>query len=272
MNKLEYFDKQKKLHFAIVIYNKRCEDSPSFIYAINHLNKLNLIVVDNSTIQTDNKDYCNERKISYISMNGNKGLAKAYNVVLEAIQGYTGYIIWADDDTLFPENFIAMVLDKIDENPKYNGVFLPIVNAGKCIFSPTVFTNNKIPKRVKNLSELENKRLSGINSGMIVNMDVYNHYYRYDERFFLDFIDHEFCLFCHLNNIPVVVLKNIKIDQNSFFESETDFNKIMKRRKFFRKDLLLYCSKNRISTVLAYKTVFNGDMATIFKTILPFKK
>lgn len=264
----QYFlDKKKNLFFVIVIYNKECKDSLSFNSIKNFLDYFNLIVVDNSTVHTKNEQYCFENKITYISMKGNMGLAKAYNAALNMLNECTGYVIWADDDTIFPNYFFLALEKLISCNGQMRNIYLPLVLTGNNIYSPTIIDRFKMPRRIKSLNELEKQQLTGINSGMIVNLDIYKNFYRYDERFFLDFIDHDFCCYCRNNSISIIFLRDIVIEQNSFFSSESSLKRLLMRRKIFRKDFLLYCSKNNINILITYKKLLNGELMTLFKGI-----
>ena len=69
-------------YVSIVVYNKECKDSLTCKQLENiKCDNIRIIVVDNSTINNDNRLYCKTRNWEYISMHGNKGLSCAYNRV-----------------------------------------------------------------------------------------------------------------------------------------------------------------------------------------------
>lgn len=75
-----------KIAAVVVVYNKNVSESITCdrLLKLNR-NEVTLVIVDNSEKETTNDEYCRSRNIDYISMNGNKGLSKAYRV-LEAIE------------------------------------------------------------------------------------------------------------------------------------------------------------------------------------------
>ena len=245
------------IYFVVVIYNKECSESPSINYAVNKQPELNLIVVDNSTIKTNNKLFCDEKNISYICMNGNAGLSKAYNAALDCIGQKDGFVIWADDDTEFPVNYLNDMLESIIKN--HYTIALPLVLTGKDVYSPIKIGQDGIPKRIKGIDDLEGK-ITGINSGMMVNLNFYIKF-RYDENMFLDFIDHDVCVSCEKNGGTVGFVKHVVLKQNSFFSSRIHLKSMVKRRKIYRNDFRIFCKKHDISRFIAEKKIIHGEIA-----------
>ena len=102
-----------KFYAVVVMYNSIITQSRSCIN-IQKINNhdITMIIVDNSTIENDNKSLSLERNWMYISMNGNAGLSKAYNKVLDNISDNDGVIIWFDDDTdVTQEYFDKLVME-----------------------------------------------------------------------------------------------------------------------------------------------------------------
>lgn len=73
-----------KIAAVVVVYNKNVSESITCdrLLKLNR-NEVTLVIVDNSEKETTNDEYCRSRNIDYISMNGNKGLSKAYNRAVE---------------------------------------------------------------------------------------------------------------------------------------------------------------------------------------------
>lgn len=245
------------IYFVVVIYNKECSESPSISFAVKKQQELNIIVVDNSTIESNNRLFCEENSITYIPMNGNAGLSKAYNAALDCIGRKDGFVIWADDDTEFPDNYVNEMIEFININ-KYT-IALPLVLAGKEIYSPITIDCDGVPKRIKNLDEL-GKSITGINSGMMVSLDFYENY-RYDENMFLDFIDHDVCVSCQQNGGTVGFVKCVVLMQNSFFSSRIHLRSMANRRKIYRHDFRFFCKKHDISRIIAEKKLIHGEIA-----------
>lgn len=254
---------EKKIYFVVVIYNKDCHDSPSVCYAINHKELYETIVVDNSTLDNDNKLFCEKNNIKYISMNGNAGLSKAYNCVLSGIKDDQGYVVWADDDTLFPDNYVEDMVSEMNE--KGYDIGLPLVLANEAVYSPVSVDKYGLPKRIKDVNEL-GKEISGINSGMMVNIMLYRKY-KYDEKMFLDFIDHDICKTCNASGGSVGFIPHVVIHQNSFFSSRLHIKSLKNRRQIYKKDFSIYCKKHGIDCRIAKKKLVHGDIALAARII-----
>ena len=82
----------------IVVYNKTIEGSITCesLKKISNIN-VEIVIVDNSETDFHNDDLCKRLGYTYISMNGNKGLSKAYNVAIDSTQ--SDIIVLFDDDT-----------------------------------------------------------------------------------------------------------------------------------------------------------------------------
>ena len=122
-----------KYYGILVVYNMDVSESVSYQF-INRHKEINLIVVDNS-----DHDFKNNKKVesdgnTYLSMNGNQGLSRAYNTALDWIQKYNpemdGYVILLDDDTSLNEEYLNEV-KKVSCD-----IAVPVVKAKNIIISP----------------------------------------------------------------------------------------------------------------------------------------
>ena len=76
---------------VIVIYNTYAGDSVSVISMIEQ--NARPIIIDNSTSDYNNQNYCEKNGLTYVSMNGNAGLSKAYNRAVSIINDDVDYIL-----------------------------------------------------------------------------------------------------------------------------------------------------------------------------------
>lgn len=255
------------LFFVVVIYNKRCEESITCKYLIDKKSlAINVIVIDNSTSNLNNKDYCEKNGWKYISMNGNAGLSKAYNRALEELNNTNGYVVWADDDSAFDDRYIYEVLNYINSFDNEYKVFAPLVYAGKKIYSPDRIGKDGFIERINNLNEVDEKRISAINSGLVVDLSVYKNY-RYDSKMFLDYIDHDFCLYCLKNKIRIKLVEKAIIRQNSFFEGKPTKEQRKKRDSIYKRDFLNYVKRNELNIIKAYKMLLSRKVYQLFQSI-----
>lgn len=232
--------------FAIVVlYNTFVNDS----ITINNLKKIyshsiDIIVVDNST-----KDYNNEKETkannwTYLSMNGNAGLSKAYNRALDYLKNEDGIVIWFDDDTNVTQEYFDKLEQSAKEFKDYD-IFVPVIQGqdGK-YWSPNearFFKNKQIKMCSQNIP---NDKINAINSCMAVRLAVYNAY-RYDERLFLDQVDHNFFYDQRKLKRKVKIL-NVVIHHNFSTKSRMkNIESLKTRYRIMIPDFLTYSSKTR---------------------------
>lgn len=172
-----------------------------------------IIIIDNSDNgqQTLNRLIYSE-KIQYISMSGNRGLSIAYNLALK--HSHADYVCIADDDTLFPLDFFIRASKAISDGCA--DIYVPIVAQDEVIYSPC----RKAWIRhhpLKTIPKTFEKNYSAINSGMIFSRRAIGND-PYDERLFLDFVDHRFVETARSNGLKFSVMSDIEIEQAFSFK------------------------------------------------------
>lgn len=238
----------KNNFFAVmVICNRSLENSQSF-NSLKKISGIGITVCDNSTEENDNRKYEGEN-VRYINMGGNLGLSKAYNTAVQSLEGKEGYICLFDDDTLVPGDYF----EKIDLEAEKSGadIILPVVRDEVGIMSPCRLTG-VLTSRVKDISELNEAELSGINSGMAVNNEIFKSY-RYDEEYFLDFIDHAFLRDMKKQGRKISVCDDISLNQ-SFSANDKNIERAKRRFKLFKRDYAYFCKQSgKLSDVITGK-------------------
>lgn len=240
---------KNKVSVVIVLYNQWCGDSLTCQTIMKNTKLPNqILIVDNSTKNMNNEVYCMEKGWMYHSMQGNAGLSKAYNKAIDVLKGKTDIFVWADDDTEFPDNYFEKLLDYSEKN-SMESLFIPIVKSKDQILSPAIFTD-RLVLSIKNLDELKGKRITAINSGLAVRMEIYDNF-RYDENIFLDYVDHDFVRWCRLQNVKKMVMEDVVLKQSFFLNEDFSKEAWKHRDKIFCKDIRYFekkCKKNRIIT------------------------
>lgn len=183
-----------RLYALLVIYNRRCEDSPSCEQLRQHP-QARAVIVDNSTEENDNARYCLRRGFGYVSMGENAGLAKAYNRGIAWIRANTDatHVLLLDDDTTLPDGFFDGTAAFFEAHPDTD-IALPLVYDEVGLLSPCAIRDCRV-SRITDPSVLTKDTVTGINSGMVIALSVFDDYV-YDEGYFLDYIDHAFCVIC----------------------------------------------------------------------------
>lgn len=236
-----------KMNFfaVVVLYNTFVNDSITIknLKSI-HSHSINIVVVDNSTKDMKNEEETKANNWVYLSMNGNKGLSKAYNCALEYLKNKEGIVIWFDDDT----NVTQEYFDELELNAeKYEDadIFVPVIQGqdGK-YWSPNEarFLKNKQMKASD--QNIPNNRINAINSCTAVRLSVYDDY-RYDERLFLDQVDHNFFYDQRKLNRKVEILKVVIHHNFSTKSKMKNIDAVKTRYRIMIPDFLMYCSKTR---------------------------
>lgn len=248
------------LYAVIVLYNKFCNDSLTY-QQLNKIKGLNIIVCDNSTKDMRNKHQVINDQNMYIDMHGNKGLSKAYNKAINNIPLDETYVCLFDDDTKVEEKYFDILLDTINNND--SDVYLPIVKTQDRLLSPCVFVHNRC-REAKNYEEFKKYDLSAINSGMVIKRNIFKQF-RYNEKIFLDCVDHYFMRYINKNNKKIHIMYNNVIKQSFSMEEnslESSYTRlcIMNNdlKEYYKDDVLMY-----FYVITSYKLV----MIKKFKTL-----
>lgn len=228
----------KSISVIIVLYNSLLKQTvPLGIAELAH-SVSQIIVCDNSTqmniLKLNKQLAAKSDKITYLDMDGNKGLAIAYNRALTVATG--DFVCILDDDTSLPVDFFEKIEAHVLET--HAGVLLSLVLAQDgMVMSP----NQRIGLRYGPFKDAEHivndSKMSAINSGIVIASKIYNRY-RYDERYFVDMIDHQFMLDMHRTHVNFEVMDDVVLHQ--------DYSKISDDRKTALNRLRIYARDSRI--------------------------
>lgn len=158
-----------------------------------------LYVMDNSTKEYDFlDDIKNIKKVKYISLDGNKGIAKALKVATEtAIADGYDFLLSMDQDSKFPTEDFKYIENYL-ENSDTSNLGIAGVN----------FNLNKI----KQLSDKKSQVIEVnevITSGSFLNLHNYKKIEGYNEDLFIDFVDDDLCYQFLEKKIEVIIFVNI---------------------------------------------------------------
>jgi rhamnosyltransferase len=221
-----------------VLYNPTediFENINSYLYGLDKL-----YLVDNSEKEDEKlKDkFINlSSKIEYIKMNGNEGIAKALNVAKnKAIEEKFDWILTMDQDSKFENNNFNRMLDLVK---KY-------FNKEIAIFSPLHKFFNEQKINTKNEEIEERERI--ITSGNLLNLKIAQEIGNFEEKFFIDEVDHDYCYRIREKKYKIIVFNNIilnhklgNIKKSKFFSSTTNHNYI--RRYYITRNKLYMVKK-----------------------------
>ena len=185
------------LYPLIVLYNQ--PDPPIWQIAA-HIGQNRVrpaLVCDNSTdpaIRAANQAKTETLGWTYISMNGNKGVAQAYRKGTEALVKLgklRHFVVLFDQDTHIPQDYFERLQVSIAAHTEAQ-VHLPLVYDKKGLMSPCSASGHAI-KRCQPDDALKGlvASMTGINSGMAIQIQVFTDI-RHSKDYFLDYVDHAF--------------------------------------------------------------------------------
>lgn len=229
------------LNIILVLYNQKISYAHSFKKAVFY-------ICDNSTnseIKAYNKKYCDDYNMTYVDMQGNVGLPKAYNAAISKIEkNMENWIIILDQDTELSPNFLEKYELAIRNNAEKK-IFLPIIRDTEGIMSPTKkkglgFSHSKLVEFNKNVDNY-----SFINSGMCINSTIFESVH-YDENLFLDLVDHDFVETVRqvYGNGIFYIIQNLEIFQNFSGVTKNSLQSDLTRFEILIKDQTYFYKKN----------------------------
>ena len=147
-----------------------------------------------------------------------------------------------DQDTYISSEYFKKLNELIISRPEV-WIKVPIVKDEKHYLSPSLIKNYSV-KRIESIEEIKkSKNITAINSGMAVYSKVFEEM-NYDERFFLDYIDHNFIKEYKEKFNGDIDIINSTLKQ-SFSDDEHDNILGDKTRfKIYLYDFRLFCGKS----------------------------
>lgn len=230
------------IHCLVVVYNISCPDSLTCRKLEEQKSSLfDVTVFDNSLRDYGNDSFCRQKGWHYLGGKGNLGLSKAYN---EAIANFPAlsegdYLCLLDDDTQLQDGFFEKVQKQIDGHPSAD-ILLPILKQNGTIVSPSTGKSRKPFFATEEECLLaDTQTIAAFNSGMIIRLSVFRAY-RYDERIFLDGVDHAFIRDMKKEKKNILVLPVFAEQQYSGGEKGPFEGALVRFRIFARDYRILY--------------------------------
>lgn len=180
-----------KIVVAIVIYNKEINNSITLNNVSQIDSNIHVVVADNSTEDFHNAEACSKLGYTYITMDGNKGLSKAYNSVINAALD-ADIFVFMDDDTEVPLCYFEKLQTAANHNSSVD-IFAPImIGQNGVIYSPNnaAFMRNHFLASPNETPDQNS--FNAIASCLAVRSRVFDDY-RFNEKLFVDQIDQNFC-------------------------------------------------------------------------------
>jgi rhamnosyltransferase len=183
---------------VVILFHPKCSLIQNFNPFLLEVGKM--YAFDNSP--KSKNDYVEElkrvKKIEYATLGRNVGIAKALNEIakIALLKGYQ-YLLTMDQDSYFTvPNLVHMIS-------------LAMSDSRIGIVSPVHLVKNDLPEKVHGDSE---EILTTMTSGNLLNLEVWNNLGGFDEKLFIDYVDHEYCLRMKKNGYKVVRANRITLE------------------------------------------------------------
>lgn len=241
----------------VVLYNMAVEDSKTCT-ALEHIegHLIEVLILDNSTKDYGNEVTAKRNNWHYLSMHGNAGLSKAYNAGLDLMKqcNDSGVIILLDDDSNITQAYFDELEQDIASHPDVD-IFCPPIRAqnGK-FYSPNSYGLIKSHQMHRESDVVPQRHFNAINSCTAIRSYVFDDY-RYDERLFLDQIDHKFFEDQRRRGRAFMKMNTI-IDHEFSLQEISDVKSIERRYSILVPDFLTFSSRNLFRMFLGYVKVF----------------
>ncbi|HEY0654963.1 MAG TPA: hypothetical protein VGD65_17615 [Chryseosolibacter sp.] len=200
-----------KVLFVIVLFEQNLKRSRAF-QSLLPLSTEHVFVYDNSAAPCpDVPD-----SISYCHDCSNPGVSRAYNkAFLFAEERGFEFVLLMDQDSFFPRETLESYRHAVASYPHIH-VFAPIAHDGRHVYSPFHLVNGHGKQMHKPKAGIYSlKRMSVINSGLMVSVHAYKQSGGYDESFPLDFSDIDFCERLGNNQFDICIIDGVILHNHS---------------------------------------------------------
>lgn len=256
----------KKILCIIVVYK------PNINLLNNNLKFLKNNLQHILIINNDKKifDLIQDDKVTIINNNKNLGLAKAFNTgVLWAKENLFDYILFLDQDSIPKEDMIYNLMKTFDRKNI------------KMVIPNIYYIDDKGTEIKKNKNtNIQNRFVQhGISSGSIVKTDIFFEIGLFDERYFIDYLDFEFCFRLIKNKYKILEcgnailyqrLGNLKKHKIGFLKFYPTNHNYIRRYYMARNRFIIYKDYFKIVPKFVIKDFFRGIYHIIL--IIMFEK
>ncbi|MEC5317850.1 glycosyltransferase family 2 protein [Brenneria populi subsp. brevivirga] len=187
-----------KIIAVVVFYNPEGDFFNRCLSISSQVN--NLIVYDNSVdemVINNNRNIISTIKnVSYYSEGKNNGIGSALNyAVIEARKNDFDFLITFDQDTLIGNDYVEKMIHSFNSENNI-GVIGPVykdINASRECRFPVKKGPLVLRKTLSDENNIQNV-MSIITSGSLYPVPIFNKVGVFEENYFIDYIDNEFCL------------------------------------------------------------------------------
>lgn len=231
-----------KIAGLVVLYNPGSDVVKNIESYLRQVEKL--FVIDNSAYSNSNLiSKLSSNNIEYIPNNKNIGLAAALNLGAKlAIDSGYDFLLTMDQDSIAPDRMINSLFERCKN---YNCSQIGIISPFHSVKNYNTPSDEQITEN-----------LIVMTSGNLLNLKTYSKAGPFEEKFFIDYIDYEYCLRLNSMGFKVLTVNTVHLTHN--------LGTLEKRKFFFRNvavthhspERLYYRTRNRLFIIKVYKIFF----------------
>lgn len=242
------------LSATVVLYNPQ-EDVFDNICSYGNLIDY-LIVIDNSVTVNQNLKLKLQNefqsKLFYIENNENLGIAKALNIgTSKAIDFGSAWNLTMDQDSRFInfEHYIKCLQSIQNQN-----------NVGLLAANTTRNAITLLPDAPT--FEFEERKLA-ITSANFVNLSFFKQVGGYEEKFFIDLVDFDFCLKLRLHKLKILYFKDVLVEHNlgEVFKRRNILSRKIKEKREHSPQRAYYIARNYLLMASKYRKLFPKEFS-----------
>lgn len=215
----------QKICAIIVAYNPTYEKFHLLIKSL--INQVDDIIIVNNGEDLSNFDFIRKSNIKLINNEFNLGIAQAQNIgINEAIKIGSDFILTSDQDSEYPHDFIKIMIDELEKCSSNTLCIAPYFrdkNRNDKIEKSVSFNSNGFIFQNKNIIDCYVSHV--ISSGMLFKASAFEIIGKFDARFFIDYVDHDWCFRCASKNYKIFQSSKIIINHEIGDRPRKLFNK-----------------------------------------------
>lgn len=255
--------KFEDIYVVLVLYKNSLQESNTIKTLSNCFDEnINLFVYDNSPFKQYEEEFFTYDKfyVQYFHDAKNKGLSTAYNTALSnANNKNKKWLLLLDQDTYFTREYIEEIKkNEIVELDNEAVAIIPNVNSlidGKKI-SPVKMLKGGMCRSIKTKAGIVENKISGINSGTLLQINYLNAIKGFSLDYSLDMLDHWYFRKIYKDRKKVFLL-NASINQDlsvlGNFEQNVSFNRY---RQMLEAECLFMKKESLISLIVFNMRLF----------------
>ena len=201
---------------VVILYNP---DNSVYENIKSYEDQVNVLYIyDNSEIINPEfaQEFQKKSSTYYISNQTNLGVAKVLNdAANKAIENGFDYLLTMDQDSKAPANLVERLSKKASESTQF-GIVSPL-------------HSNKFNTHLKEIKDTEEYVNTTMTSGNLLSLNAYNSVGPFNEDFFIDYVDIEYCLRLKRNGYKIVRLNDLVLEH----AEGNIFNKKMGSKVFY---------------------------------------